>query len=75
MQSPFDFTHLDPSCDPPEQYVAAFELLVSLWCQLRAFRSACPQDEFLTRFTAQLENQLVAAGIVLAIQVELLTAL
>jgi hypothetical protein len=74
MQSPFDFAHLDPSCDPPERYRAAFELLASLWCQLRAFRSASPQDEFLTGFTAQLESDLVAAALILAIQVELMTA-
>ena len=73
MQSPFDFPHLDPSCDPPEQYVAALELLVSLWGQLRAFRPACHHDEFLSSFTAELENELVAAGLLLAIQVELMT--
>ncbi|MET3837971.1 hypothetical protein [Bradyrhizobium sp. OAE829] len=74
MQSPFDFVHLDPSCDPPEGYVAAFELLAAFWCELRAFRSACPQDAFLAGFTAHLETQLVADALVLAIQVELLSA-
>jgi hypothetical protein len=73
MEPRFDFAHLDPSCDPPEQYRAAFEVLADMWCQLRAFRSACPQDEFLTDLTAHLENQLVAAGLVLTIQVELLS--
>jgi hypothetical protein len=73
MDLPFDFAHLDPSCDPPEHYVAAFEVLANIWFQLRAFRSACPQDEFLSELTIHLENQFVAAGLVLAIQIELLT--
>jgi hypothetical protein len=73
MEPPFDFAHLDPSCDPPEHYLAAFEVLANIWCQLRAFRSACPQDEFLSDVTAHLENQFVAVGLVLAIQVELLS--
>ena len=73
MESPFDFAHLDPSCDPPEEYAAAFELLVAFWCELRALRSACPQDAFMSDFSAHLEAELVAAALVLAIQVELLT--
>ena len=73
MKLPFDFVHLDPSCDPPEHYLAAFEMLGDIWGQLRAFRSAGPQDEFLKDLTAYLENQLIAAGLVLAIQVELLS--
>ena len=40
--------------------------------QLRTFRSACTQDQFLTDLTDHLENQLVAAGLVLTIQAELL---
>ena len=72
MELPFDFAHLDPSCDPPGHYLAAFEMLGDIWGQLRAFRSVCPQDEFLTSLTAHLENQFVAAGLVLTIQVELL---
>ena len=70
MELFFEFVHLDPSCDPPEHYLAAFEMLGDIWGQLRAFRSACPQDEFLRDLTAYLENQLIAAGLVLAIQVE-----
>ena len=73
MEPPYDFVHLDPSCDPPEHYLAAFELLGNIWCQLRAFRSACPHDEFLEDLTAHLESQFVAAGLVLTIQVERLT--
>ena len=72
MELPFDFVHLDPSCDPPEHYLAAFEMLEDIWGQLRAFRSACPQDEFLNDLSAHLENQFVAAGLILAIRVELL---
>ena len=74
MESPFDFVHLDPSCDPPEGYVAAFELLAAFWCELRALRSAYPQDAFLSDFSAHLETQLVVAALLLEIQVELLTA-
>ncbi|MBR1190360.1 hypothetical protein [Bradyrhizobium sp. AUGA SZCCT0160] len=74
MESPFDFVHLDPSCDPPERYVAAFELLAAFWCELRALQSACPQDGFLSDFSTHLETQLVAAALLLEIQVELLTA-
>ncbi|MBR1232817.1 hypothetical protein [Bradyrhizobium sp. AUGA SZCCT0182] len=74
MESPFDFAHLDPSCDPPEGYVAAFELLATFWCELRALRSECSHDQFLSGFIAHLETELVGAAFVLAIQVELLTA-
>ena len=73
MELPFDFVHLDPSCDPPEHYLAAFEVLGDIWEQLQVLASACPQDPFLTGLTAYLENQLVAAGLVLTIQIELLT--
>jgi hypothetical protein len=73
MKPPFDFVHLDPSCDPPEHYLAAFEVLGDIWGQLQVLRSACPQDQFLTGLTVYLENQLVAAGLVLTIQAELLT--
>ena len=72
MKPPLDFVHLDPSCDPPERYIAAFEMLGEIWGQLCTFRSACPQDQFLTDLTTYLENQLVAAGLVLTIQAELL---
>ena len=51
----------------------AFEVLANIWCQLSIFQSACPQDAFLSDLTAHLENQLVAAGLVLAIQVERLS--
>ena len=73
MEQPFDFAHLDPSCDPPAAYLAAFEMLGDIWDQLRTFRSACPQDPFLMGLTAHLENQFVAAGLVLTIQVDLLS--
>jgi hypothetical protein len=73
MESPFDFAHLDPSCDPPEHYLAAFEMLADIWGQLSAFRSACPQDQFLMGLTTYLENQLVAAGLVLTIQIGFLS--
>ena len=73
MVPPLDFVHLDPSCDPPEQYLAALELLADLWGQLRAFRSGCPQDTFLVTLTTNLENQLVAAGLILRTQVEILS--
>ena len=73
MVPPLDFVHLDQSCDPPEQYQAALELLADLWGQLRVFRSECPQDAFLVALTANLENQLVAAGLILQVQVDLLS--
>ena len=73
MEPPFDFVHLDPSCDPPEHYLAAFEMLEDIWAQLQVLRSACPQDQFLMDLTVYLENQLAAAGLVLTIQIELLT--
>jgi hypothetical protein len=37
MQPPLDSPHLDPSCDPPELYLTAFELLCGLWGKLRGF--------------------------------------
>ena len=73
MEPPFDFVHLDPSCDPPEHYLAAFEVFGDIWDQLQVLRSACLQDPFLTGLTVYLESQLVAAGLVLTIQIELLT--
>ena len=73
MELHFDFAHLDPSCDPPEHYLAAFEMLEDIWGQLRAFRSACPQDQFLLGLTAYLEHQFVAAALVLTLQIELST--
>ena len=72
MRPPFAFVHLDPSCDPPEVYLSAFEVLGDIWGQLQVLRSACPQDQFLTGLIVYLENQLVAAGLVLTIQTELL---
>ena len=63
MVSPFDFAHLDPSCDPPESYLAAFDLLAVIWGQLQAFRAAHPHDQFLLDLTARLETQLVTAGV------------
>ena len=73
MVPPLDFVHLDPSCDPPEPYLAALELLADLWGQLRAFRSGCPQDGFLVALTSRLENQLIAAGLILQVKVDLLS--
>jgi hypothetical protein len=49
-------------------------MLADIWGQLRRFRSSCRQDEFLTDLTAHLENQFVVAGLVLAIQVEILSS-
>ena len=69
----FEFVHLDPSCDPPEHYLAAFEMLGDIWGQLHAFRSACPQEEFLSELITRLENQLAAAGLVLTIKIEILS--
>ena len=69
----FEFVHLDPSCDPPEHYLSAFEMLGDIFGQLHGFRSASPQDEFLSELITHLENQLVAAGLVLTIRIELLS--
>jgi hypothetical protein len=68
-----EFVHLDPSCDPPQHYLAAFEMLGDIFGELRAFRSACPQDEFLSELISHLENQLVAAGLALTIRIEILS--
>jgi hypothetical protein len=73
MKPPFNFVHLDPSCDPPERYFAALEMFGDIWGRLNTFRSACPQDPFLLGLTAYLENQFVAAALVLTIQAELPT--
>jgi hypothetical protein len=73
MELFFEFVHLDPSCDPPEHYLAAFEMLGDIWGQLHAFRSACPKDEFLSELITHLENQLAAAGLVLTIKIEILS--
>ena len=73
MQPPFDFVHLDPSRDPPEVYGAAFDLLCEFWARLRTFRSSCHEDEFLVQLTSGVENQVIAAGVLLVIKLELLS--
>lgn len=70
MAPPFDFAHLDPSLDPPELHLAAFDLLCELWDRLRTFRCSCLQDTSLSLLILQLENQVVAAGLVLLIKME-----
>ena len=70
MQPPFD-PHLDPSCDPPELYLAAIELFCEVWGKLRAFRSGCEGDALLLALFRQLESQLVAAGLLLSVAAEL----
>ncbi|MFC7700478.1 hypothetical protein ACFQX9_27745 [Bradyrhizobium sp. GCM10028915] len=72
MQPPFDFVHLDPSRDPPELYQTAFELFDELWAKLRAFQASCAQDHVIFTLIGHLELQLVVAGLVLAIQLDLL---
>lgn len=71
MEPPLEFAHLSPACDPPERYQAAVELLTELWARVRAFRSDGKDDPFLTALTGRLEAQLVAAGLVLGIQLDL----
>ena len=73
MQPLFDFVHLDPSRDPPEVYGAAFDLLCELWVRLRAFRSSCHEEEFLVQLISCAENQVIAAGVLLVIKIELLS--
>ena len=73
MQPPFDFVHLDPSRDAPEVYGAALDLLCEFWDRLRTFRSSCHEDEFLVQLTSCVENQVIAAGVLLVIKVELLS--
>ena len=72
MQPPFDFVHLDPSSDPPESYQVAFDLFADLSAKLRALQASCAQDHVLIALIHHLEHQLVIAGLVLAIQLELL---
>ncbi|MCK1538193.1 MULTISPECIES: hypothetical protein [unclassified Bradyrhizobium] len=72
MQPPFDFVHLDPSSDPPEPYQDAVELFCELWAKLRGFQSRCAQDQVLLAVIRDLEHRLIAAGLILAIQLELL---
>ena len=73
MQPPFDFVHLDPSRDAPEVYGAAFDLLCEFWARLRAFRSSCQEEEFLVQLTSCVENQVIAAAVLLVIKVEVLS--
>ena len=73
MQPLFDFVHLDPSRDPPEVYGAALDLLCEFWARLRTFRSSCHEEEFLVQLTSCVENQVIAAGVLLVIKVELLS--
>jgi hypothetical protein len=73
MRQPFDFPHLDPSQDLSELYGSAFDLLCDLWARLRAFQSSCLEEEFLVQLISCLENQVMAAGVLLAIKVDLLS--
>src|SRR5205085_8208134 len=70
MKQLFEFAHLDPSCDPPERYRAAFDLFCEIWNRLRLFRSSHLADEFLVELLTHLENQLLAAGLILAVKIE-----
>ncbi|TQF34715.1 hypothetical protein [Bradyrhizobium sp. UNPA324] len=72
MQPDFDFVHLDPSFDPPESYQDAFELFGELWTELRAFQASCAHDQVILTVTQHLEHQLAVAGLVLAIQLDIL---
>ena len=73
MQPSFDFGHLDTSRDPPEVYGAALDLLCEFWARLRTFRSSCHEEEFLIQLTSGVENQVIAAALLLVIKVELLS--
>jgi hypothetical protein len=70
MASFFDFAPLDPAYNPPERDQAAFELLAELWGRVHSFRSLCHDDPFLAELTAHLEGEIVAAGVVLGVQLE-----
>ncbi|MBB4427349.1 hypothetical protein GGD66_005931 [Bradyrhizobium sp. CIR48] len=72
MQPPFDFVHLDPSTDPPEPYQEAFELLWEFWAKLHGFEAPCAQDHVLLGLVRHLKHQLVIAGVVLAVQLDVL---
>ncbi|MDF0497968.1 hypothetical protein [Bradyrhizobium yuanmingense] len=72
MQPPFDFVHLDPSSDPPEPYQEAFELLEEFWAKLNGLEAPCAQDYVLLGLVRHLERQLVVAGVVLSVQLDVL---
>ena len=74
MRPPFDFPHLDPSQDLPELYGSAFDLLCELWARLRTFQSSCLEEKFLVQLTSCLENQVMAAGVLLTIKVDLISS-
>jgi hypothetical protein len=48
--------------------VAAFELFCGIWGKLRAFRLGCEADELLLALVRDLENQVVAAGLLLSMR-------
>lgn len=73
MQSSFDFIHLDPSRDPPESYRVAFELFGEIWTMLRTFQADFASDLVLVTVIEHLEQQMVVVGLVLALQVDLVT--
>src|SRR6476469_4173743 len=68
IQTPY--SHLDPSCDPPEHYLAAFDLCCELWGELCGFRSSYRQDPFLMALVSHLESQLVGAAVILRTKLE-----
>ncbi|MBB4365113.1 hypothetical protein GGD65_006177 [Bradyrhizobium sp. CIR18] len=72
MQPNFDFVHLAPSFDPPQSYQDAFELFGELWAELRAFQASCAHDHIILAVAQHLEHQLAIAGLVLAIQLDIL---
>jgi hypothetical protein len=43
-----------------------------LWTELRAFQASCAHDQVILTVTQHLEHQLAVAGLVLAIQLDIL---
>jgi hypothetical protein len=68
MDLRFGSVHLDPACDPPEHYAAAFDLFGDLWGLLEVAKGDRGGDEFIEQLVEHLQNQLVGAALLLRIK-------
>jgi hypothetical protein len=69
MDLRFGNVHLDPACDLPERYAAAFELFADLWGQLET--TTIGEDELIQQLIVHLQTQLVGAALLLRIKTSL----
>jgi hypothetical protein len=55
----------------PESFRSTLDLLCDLWDQVGRFKSRCHGDEFILALLSDLEDGLVAMGVVLVTNIEI----